>query len=111
MLDHARQLLEAEDHEGAVRVYQDLGMWKEAGEARRAGRRQVVTQVHVNVNDLIEQLRNMGLTANYTCSVCHGPYTITGETKPDALSKCAYCGAVIRPTELVDTVAKVVGYR
>src|SRR6266571_9173056 len=41
LLEQARHLIEAEDHEGAAEIYQKLGMWKEAGDIRRTGRRQV----------------------------------------------------------------------
>ncbi len=110
-LAHAKNLTDAARHEDAARIYESLGMWKEAGETRRMGLRQTVTQVHINLNDLIEQLRRAGLSANYTCPVCKSPYKISGETPPDSLRSCQYCGSVIQPTDLVDTIAKVVGYR
>ena len=101
----------AERHEDAARLYETIGMWKEAGETRRMKQRQVVTQIHVNVNDLIAQLRAMGLTATYTCPACRSPFQITRDTQADALAKCSYCGAVILPTDLIQAIAKVVGSR
>jgi hypothetical protein len=44
-LERARNLTGAEDFEEAAKVYQELEMWKEAGEVRRKTRHQVVTQV------------------------------------------------------------------
>ncbi len=107
----AQNFVLAERHEDAARLYEAIGMWKEAGDVRRLKARQVVTQVHVNVNDLITQLRAMGLTATYTCPACHSPIEITAETKADTLTKCTYCGAVILPTDLVQAIGKVTGYR
>ncbi len=101
----------AERHEDAARLYETIGMWKEAGDTRRLKNRQVVTQIQVNVNDLIAQLRSLGLTATYTCPACRSPFPITGETKPDTLAKCPHCGAVILPTDLIQALAKVVGTR
>ena len=86
-------------------------MWKAAGDTRRLKAKQVVTQIHVDVNDLIAQLRSTGLSATYTCPACHSPLQITPDTKPDALTKCAHCGTVIMPTDLVQAIAQVVGYR
>lgn len=106
----AQNYVLAERHEDAARLYEAIGMWKEAGDTRRLKQRQVVTQVHVNVNDLISQLRAMGLTATYTCPACRSPIQITPETRPDALAKCTYCGAVILPTDLVQAIGKVIGY-
>ena len=108
--DLAQKLLQAEDYEGAARVYQDLGLWKEAGDARRQGRH-VVTEVQVNLNDLIEQLRKAGITTDYTCPACGSHIRISGETSLTTLTSCEHCGSVIQTTDLVDFLAKVVGYR
>jgi hypothetical protein len=107
----AENYILAERHEDAAKLYESLGMWKEAGEARRLKGRLVVTHIHADVNDLMDQLRNMGVTATYTCPACRSPLQITGDTKPDALAKCAYCGAVIMPTDLIQAIAKVIGPR
>lgn len=110
MLEQARHLIEAEDHEAAAGIYQSLGMWKEAGEVRRNGRRQIVTQVHVNVNDLVEQVRKAGIATDYTCPACRGHIRITGDTTLATLRNCQYCGSVVQTTDLVDFLTKVVGY-
>ncbi|HYT17444.1 MAG TPA: hypothetical protein VEO18_04250 [Thermoplasmata archaeon] len=109
-LEQARHLIEAEDHEAAAGIYQSLGMWKEAGEVRRNGRRQIVTQVHVNVNDLVEQVRRAGIATDYTCPACRGHIRITGDTTLATLRNCQYCGSVVQTTDLVDFLTKVVGY-
>ncbi|HEX9339890.1 MAG TPA: hypothetical protein VF992_01785 [Thermoplasmata archaeon] len=109
LLEHARHLVEAEDHEDAARIYQQLRMWKEAGETRRAGRRRVVTQVHVNLNDLVDQVRRAGIVTDYTCPACRGRIHISGETTLENLRSCEYCGSVIQTTDLVDFLAKVLG--
>ncbi len=110
-LTHARNMLDAARYEDAARTYEGLGMYKEAGDARRMATRHVTTHVQVNMNDLLEQLRVMGISASYTCPVCRSPFTITGDTRPDALAKCQYCGAIIRPTDVIDAMTKVIGYR
>ena len=110
MLEQARHLIEAEDHEAAAGIYQTLGMWKEAGEIRRNGRRQIVTQVHVNVNDLVDQVRKAGIITDYMCPACRGHIRITGETTLATLRNCQYCGSAVQTTDLVDFLTKVVGY-
>ncbi len=104
----AEHFLLAERHEDAARLYESIGMWKEAGDARRLKQRQVVTQVQVNVNDLIAQLRALGLTATYVCPACHSPLTITPQTTPATLAACPHCGAVTRPTDIIEAIRKVV---
>jgi len=83
---HARNLIEAERFEDAAKIYDGLGKWKEAGEARRASKRTVVTQVQVDVNSLIEQVRKGGLITTYSCPACHSPIQISGSTDLSALS-------------------------
>jgi DNA-directed RNA polymerase subunit RPC12/RpoP len=101
----------AERNEDAARLYEAVGMWKEAGETRRKAQRQVVTQVHVNMNDLLDQLGRMGLTATYTCPACRSPLTISPQTSTEALTKCRYCGALIHPADIIEAIDRVVGDR
>lgn len=110
-LASAINYLNAERHEDAARIYESLGMHKEAGEVRRAGRKQVSTQVHVNVNDLIEQIRKAGISTDYSCPTCGGHIRISGETSLARLTSCEFCGSVIQTTDLVDFLTRVVGYR
>jgi DNA-directed RNA polymerase subunit RPC12/RpoP len=110
-LQYARNLLEAERFEDAAKIYEGLGMYKEAGEARRHGKRNVVTQVQVDVNSLIEQVRKGGLTTTYSCPACHSPIQIDASTNVRALTHCQYCGSAIQSTDLVEFLGHVVGYR
>lgn len=108
---HARNLIEAERFEDAAKIYESLGLWKEAGEARRQGKRSVVTQVQVDVNSLIEQVRKGGLTTTYACPACHSPIRIGADIDPQSLQHCKYCGTAIQTTDLVEFLSGVVGYR
>jgi DNA-directed RNA polymerase subunit RPC12/RpoP len=110
-LRYARNLLEAERSEDAAQVYDGLGMWKEAGEARRHGKKNVVTQVQVDVNSLIDQVRRGGLTTTYACPACRSPIRIDADMDVRALTRCQYCGTAIQSTDLVEFLSRVVGYR
>src|SRR3990172_2461619 len=102
----ARNLLEAERSEDAAKIYEDLGMWKEAGEARRHGKRHVVTQVQVDVNSLIDQVRKGGLTTTYSCPACHSPIQIDANVDVRTLKHCQYCGSTIQSTDLVEFLSR-----
>ena len=110
-LSHAQNLMHAERFEDAAKIYESLGMWKEAGEARRQGKRNVVTQVQVDVNSLIDQVRKGGLSTIYVCPACNSPIRIAADTDPGVLRHCQYCGSAIQTTDLVDFLSRVVGYR
>lgn len=119
VVDHKRKwalatainMVNAERHEDAAKIYESLGMFKEAGEVRRVGRRQVTTQVHVDVNNLIDQIRRAGISTNYTCPACGGHIRIAPDTSMTKLTNCEFCGSVIQTTDLVDFLTKVTGYR
>lgn len=106
-LERAQKMLQAEDFEGAAHEYEALGMWDKAAEARR--RDHTVTEVQVNLNQLVEQLKASGVSTNYTCPTCGSRIPISGDTNLAALATCSYCGSVIRVTDLVDFLSKVVG--
>lgn len=110
-LASAINMVNAERHEDAARIYEGLGMFKEAGEVRRAGRRQVTTQVHVDVNSLIDQIRKAGISTDYACPACGGHIRIAPDTSVAKLTSCEFCGSVIQTTDLVDFLTKVVGYK
>jgi hypothetical protein len=110
-LQYAERLLEAERTEDAAEVYESLGRWKEAGEVRRKAKQGVVTQVQVDVNELIDQVRKGGLTTTYTCPACQSPIRIDANVDPRALNRCQYCGTAVQSTDLVDFLSRVVGYR
>jgi len=110
-LAHAKNLVDAERFEEAAKVYEGLHMWKEAGNTRRHSRRAVTTQVHVDMNHLIEQMRQGGLATTYSCPACKSPIPISGTTSPNTLQVCGYCGSSIQTTDLVDFLTNAVGYR
>ncbi len=106
-LDRAQKMFQAGDYEGAAQQYEALGMWDQAAAARRKDH--VVTEVQVNLNQLVDQLRAAGVSTDYACPTCGSHIRITGDTRVDSLTTCAYCGSVIRTTDLVDFLSKVVG--
>lgn len=110
-LRHVQHLLEAEHTEAAAEVYESLGMWKEAGEVRRKAKQTHVTQVQVDVNTLIDQVRRGGLTTTYTCPACKSPIQIDANADARTLTRCQYCGTAVQSTDLVDFLSRVVGYR
>jgi len=109
LLAQARQYELAERLEEAARAYELIGMAKEAGDLRRRARRTVVTQVQMDVNALIEQVRRGGLATTYACPSCGSPIPITAETSAESLRTCGHCGSTIQATDLVAFLSRVVG--
>ncbi len=109
MLLQARQYEVAERLEDAARTYEIIGMAKEAGDLRRRARTHTVTQVQVDVNALIEQVRRGGLTATFACPACGSPIPISGATSAAALRTCPACGSTIQTSDLARFLQRVVG--
>jgi hypothetical protein len=83
LLSQARQFELAERLEEAARAYELIGMAKEAGDLRRRAKWHVVTQVQMDVNSPIEQVRRGGLATSYACPACRSPIAISAATSAE----------------------------
>jgi DNA-directed RNA polymerase subunit RPC12/RpoP len=63
--------------------------------------------VSVDVNELIRQLKQGGLVVAYRCPNCGGNLKISGDTKPESLKFCSYCGSKIEAVDIADFLRSV----
>jgi DNA-directed RNA polymerase subunit RPC12/RpoP len=103
----AKNLENSGRYEEAARLLEGLGMWSEAGIVRKKGNVQVVRHLNVDVNELLEKLKSGGLVTVYKCPNCGGSIKISGTTSADKLSKCEYCGTVLRTDDLVNFIKDI----
>lgn len=89
----ARNFETARRYEDAAKSYESLGLWKEAGLVREKTLSHTVKHVNVNLNDLIDRLRDGGLAIPYKCRGCGATITIDGSSTLGRLYRCQYCGA------------------
>ncbi len=87
------------------RLYDELGLWEEAGRVRSKAKQ--TTNVAVDVNRLIEQMRKGGLTTTYNCPKCSAAIEISGDSSPQGLKFCNYCGTTIQVHDLADVLQKI----
>jgi len=100
----AKNLELARRYEDAARKYEVIGMWKEAGQVRDKKSSRTVKHVMVNINDLIEKVRDGGLTIPYKCHSCGAKITIDSRSNPDGLKFCSYCGSAADLDSMLDIV-------
>jgi len=104
LLQRARNLEEARNFEASALIYERLGMFKEAGRVR--GKGQVVkvtrTEVSVNLNSLLRQLRDGGIVVVYRCPNCKAPMRIGKNTRVESLKVCGHCGSEIEAVDVAD---------
>ena len=91
----------AKRHEDAAKIYESLGLWKEAGNAREAKTSRTVKHVTVNLNDLIDKLRTGGLSVPYKCGSCGASIVVNKDSSPDGLKFCSYCGSALNTDALL----------
>jgi DNA-directed RNA polymerase subunit RPC12/RpoP len=87
--------------EDVARLCEEFGFPEEAGRIREQRQHITVKHVTVNINELLERLRSGGLVSVYKCPNCGGGIKISGTSSMDRLSKCEYCGTVLKTDDLV----------
>jgi hypothetical protein len=103
----AKNLERAGRYDDAGKLFEEFGMIEEAGKARRQGKSQYVTNISVDLNQLLEKLKSGGLVSVYKCPNCGGSIKISGTTSTQKLSKCEYCGTVLQTDDLVNFIRDI----
>lgn len=103
----AKDLERAGRHEDAGKLFEEFGMIEAAGSVRKKGKAQVVTNISVDLNQLLEKLKSGGLVSVYKCPNCGGSIKISGTTSTQKLSKCEYCGTVLQTDDLVNFIRDI----
>ena len=101
---HAKNLQLARRFEDSAQVYESIGMWKEAGETREKNTSMTVKQVPVNLNDMIERLRDGGLAVPFKCRCCGARITVDRDSNAEDLKRCQYCGSATNTERLQDLI-------
>jgi DNA-directed RNA polymerase subunit RPC12/RpoP len=60
------------------------------------------TVVSVDLNSLLQQIRDGGIVALYRCPRCGGNLKIDKETTIESLKVCPYCGSNIKAMDLAE---------
>lgn len=90
---HAKNLELARRFEDSAQAYEGIGLWREAGEARERKASRTVRHVTVNLNDMIERLKDGGLAVPFKCRSCGATITIDRDSSAEDLKFCEYCGS------------------
>lgn len=79
--------------EDLARLYELMGWMDKAGETRLRMKKTVVTTVHVNLNELLADMMTNGICIPFKCKSCGASIQVSGETNPDGVAKCKFCGS------------------
>ncbi len=102
----ASSALRAGRNEDAARAFEELTLFEEAGRVRKMALQEKNTSrnVSVNMNQLLDQVRQGGLALPYKCPSCGGSIKIDKDFDPD-IKVCGYCGTPL-DTTVISTMLK-----
>jgi DNA-directed RNA polymerase subunit RPC12/RpoP len=90
--------------EEAARIYELDQNYDKAAELRKKGRQITVERkvVSVDLNRLLEQVKNGGIVMVYRCPHCGGKLKIDKNVNMDKLRVCEHCGSEIETIDMID---------
>jgi hypothetical protein len=93
----------------AAKVFEELRMYDKARELREQDRHIVVkkTDVSINLNSLLQQVREGGIVAVFRCPHCGGKLKIESKTTLNSLKTCEHCGSEIESMDLAEFLRTV----
>jgi DNA-directed RNA polymerase subunit RPC12/RpoP len=82
--------------------YEQLKMYDKARELREKDKQVVVrgSTVSLDLNQLLQQIKDVGIVAVYRCPRCGGKLKIDKNVSKDKLRICEYCGSEIETMDL-----------
>jgi DNA-directed RNA polymerase subunit RPC12/RpoP len=93
----------------AAKIFEELRMYDKARELRERDRHIIVkkTDVSVNLNILLQQVKDGGIVAIFRCPHCGGKLKIDNKTTLNSLKVCEYCNSEIDTMDLADFLKTV----
>ncbi|MEJ2242181.1 MAG: hypothetical protein P8Y18_08575, partial [Candidatus Bathyarchaeota archaeon] len=104
LLKKAGILLEVKRFEEAAKIYEDLGMYKEAGNARIKYNQLSIknTEIKVDLNRLLNQIKDNGLIVVYRCPHCGAPLKVSNDSNIESIRICQHCNTEIKLFDIAD---------
>lgn len=88
----------------AAKVFEELHMYDKSRELRESDRHIIIkkTNVSVNLNALLQQVKEGGIVAIFRCPHCGGKLKISDKTTATSLRICEHCNSEIEAMDLAD---------
>jgi DNA-directed RNA polymerase subunit RPC12/RpoP len=94
-------------YEDAAKLYEELNFLSIARSLRERDRSSVLRHVQVDINRLLEQVRQGELVIPYKCPSCGAGIKITKETSTEGLAHCPYCGESLAIADVKDFLSSL----
>jgi hypothetical protein len=88
----------------AAKIFEELRMYDKSRELRERDRHIVIkkTDVSINLNALLQQVKDGGIVAIFRCPHCGGKLKINDKTTMNSLRICEHCNSEIEALDLAD---------
>jgi hypothetical protein len=95
--------------EDAAKIEEELGNYNGAGELRLRAKEQIIrkTDISVNLNSLLQQIKDGGIVADYHCPNCSSPLQINDKSTVSSLKICEHCGHSIDTVNLAEFLKNI----
>jgi len=99
-----QNLITTRNFEAAAKLYEEIGMYAEAGKTRAMDRELRIkkTEVSIDLNSLLRQLKDGGVVVVYRCPHCGGQLKVDKNVSVDKLKVCEHCGSEIETMDLAE---------
>jgi len=104
VLNKINILLKVRRFEEAAQLYEDLELYEEAGNVRAKDSYLSIkkTEVTVDLNSLLKQIKDSGLIVVYRCPNCSAPLKVNKESNMKSLRVCKHCNSEIQSMDVAD---------
>ena len=108
-LIQAKHFEKMREFENAAKIYKSLGMYEEAGNVRARSNELTIkkTDISLDLNTLLRQIKDGGIVAIYRCPNCGGKLKVGSTTTSNSLKTCEHCGSEIESLDLADFLKTV----
>jgi len=107
ILNDAIRAERAGRYEDAAIAYERLDFLDRARALRERDKTSTVRQVQVNLNHLLEQMRQGSLVIPYRCPHCGAGIKISGDMNAERLSQCPYCSGTMAIADIEKFLASI----
>lgn len=100
----AKILLKVRRFEEAAKLFESIAMYEEAGKARAKDKHISIkrTDISVDLNSLLSQIKDGGLIVIYRCPHCNAPLKVNKETDMKSLRVCKHCHTEIESMDIAN---------
>ena len=99
-LRHAQRAESAGRYEDAAILYESIYLFDRAKKGRKIDKHHITKHIHMDINALLNQLRESKLVSAYSCPRCSAPIKIDASTNASMLSTCPYCDTQLKITDI-----------